>query len=83
MNTHYYLKMLRGIQKYLIKYTFKFYIGYIKKEEMENFYDKIKKKFNASKFKQFFQFFIKTRMDSKILKSLWKFSDILEKKRKS
>ena len=47
---------------------------------MEKFYDKIKRKFKESKYKSFFQYFKRTQMDYKILKALWNFSDILEKK---
>jgi len=56
---------------------------FIKKDEMELFYDKIKNKFKESKFKPFFKYFTRTWMGSKIPKSLLNFSDILEKKENS
>ena len=46
---------------------------------MEFFLDKIKRKFKETKYKNFFQYFYRTWMGVKIPKSLWNFSDILEK----
>ena len=52
---------------------------FIKIDKLDYFYGKIKKKFKETKQKSFFQYFLRIWIGSKIPKSLWNFSDALEK----
>ena len=47
-------------------------------DNIESFYNKIKKKFNENKYKMFFNYYSKKLLGKTIPKKLWNFSDILE-----